>query len=466
MSLPSKLMGPLASESKHQHELENLGTSSSVGSLTPTAMSKSDSLVVATPHARPSVHALDKILGFPFKVLDHGFIRVIDYMGDDSAIVQAARVSYGKGTKKMSEDRGLIRYLMRHRHTTPFEMCSIKFHIKLPIFVARQWIRHRTASVNEYSARYSILDREFYVPSPEMMAVQSTTNGQGRGDTIDHETAAQMIEILRNDATRNYDHYLWLLNEDEEGASAETDRPALARELARINLTLSTYTQWYWKVDLHNLTHFLALRADSHSQAEIRAYADAMMEVLRKWVPITAEAFEDYRVGGVTLSKQMLEVVRQMVANQPMKDDQSAGLSSREWGELCGILGKQDSKGNFGKIINFNHFYILRIEVVLKKTVLLLKTLFSDNNADDIDAFPQYLTKLIEYNRQLVDLDRVNELMPEDENPNSISQFYSNKLLENLDTEKEYKNTHGNHLPSRISVHLVATVVSQSLVYN
>lgn len=295
--------------------------------------------------ARPSVPELDGILGKTFRVLDHGFIRVIDYMGDDGAVVQAARVSYGKGTKKLSEDRGLIRYLMRHRHTTPFEMCSIKFHIKLPIFVARQWIRHRTASVNEYSARYSILDREFYVPPPEMMAVQSATNNQGRGDTIDPDTAARMIGMLRDDAARNYDHYLWMLNEDGEGRPGESGRPALARELARINLTLSTYTQWYWKVDLHNLTHFLALRADPHSQAEIRAYAEVMTDILRKWVPLTAEAFEDYRAGGATLSRQMLEAVRRMVAGESVEDGKSVGLSPREWRELCEVLGRERPAG-------------------------------------------------------------------------------------------------------------------------
>lgn len=287
--------------------------------------------------------ALDEILGVAHTVLDHGFVRVVDYMGDDAAVVQAARVSYGKGTKKLNEDRGLIRYLMRHRHTTPFEMCSIKLHVKLPIFVARQWIRHRTASVNEYSARYSILDREFYVPGPEAMAVQSSTNGQGRGDVIDPDTAAEMIAVLREDAARNYDHYLWMLNESEEGVAGGDDRPALARELARINLTLATYTQWYWKVDLHNLTHFLALRADPHAQVEIRKYANAITEILHTWVPLTAEAFEDYRAGSVTLSRQMLDAVRHMIATgRPVEDGRAFGLSPREWRELREVLGERD----------------------------------------------------------------------------------------------------------------------------
>ena len=210
-------------------------------------------------------------------VLDHGFVRVIDYMGDDAAIVQAARVSYGRGTRRVSEDAGLIRYLMRHRHSTPFEMCEIKYHVKLPIFVARQWIRHRTANVNEYSARYSILDREFYIPAPEHLAAQSAVNRQGRGDVLAGDEAAQVLDLLREDATRCYDHYAEMLNEDATGAPRDPSRQGLARELARMNLTLNTYTQWYWKIDLHNLFHFLSLRADAHAQYEIRVYAEAML---------------------------------------------------------------------------------------------------------------------------------------------------------------------------------------------
>src|SRR5579871_2550793 len=195
---------------------------------------------------RPTVAALEAMLAQPIPVLDHGFVRVIDYMGDDAAIVQAARVSYGRGTKRVSEDSGLIRYLMRHRHSTPFEMCEIKFHVKLPIFVARQWIRHRTANVNEYSARYSILDREFYLPAPEHLAAQSSVNRQGRGDVLGGAEAAHVLDLLREDATRCYDHYAAMLNEDEAGRPGDPSRQGLARELARMNLTLSTYTQWYW----------------------------------------------------------------------------------------------------------------------------------------------------------------------------------------------------------------------------
>src|SRR5471030_444289 len=220
--------------------------------------------------ARPTVPALEEMLYAPLEVLDHGFVRVIDYMGDDAAIVQAARVSYGRGTRRVSEDAGLIRYLMRHRYSTPFEMAEIKYHVKLPIFVARQWIRHRTANVNEYSARYSILDREFYIPAPEHLAAQSLSNRQGRGDVLEGGEAADVLALLREDAGRNYDHYAAMLNEDADGNPVDAARQGLARELARMNLTLNTYTQWYWKTDLHNLFHFLSLRADAHAQYEIR----------------------------------------------------------------------------------------------------------------------------------------------------------------------------------------------------
>src|SRR5471030_2918733 len=237
--------------------------------------------------ARPTVPALEEMLYAPLEVLDHGFVRVIDYMGDDAAIVQAARVSYGRGTRRVSEDAGLIRYLMRHRHSTPFEMCEIKYHVKLPIFVARQWIRHRTANINEYSARYSILDKEFYIPAQEQLATQSTANRQGRGAVLEGDEAARVLDLLRDDAERCYRDYAWMLNEDETGTPPDPARQGLARELARMNLTLNTYTQWYWKVDLHNLMHFLRLRADAHAQYEIRAYADVMIETLKRWVPLT-----------------------------------------------------------------------------------------------------------------------------------------------------------------------------------
>jgi thymidylate synthase (FAD) len=289
--------------------------------------------------ARPTVPALEALLYTPLQVLDHGFVRVIDYMGDDAAIVQAARVSYGRGTRRVSEDAGLIRYLMRHRHSTPFEMCEIKFHVKLPIFVARQWIRHRTANVNEYSARYSILDREFYIPDPEHLAAQSTANRQGRGDVLQGEEAAEVLAILRDDAGRAYDHYAAMLNEDDAGNPVDPSRQGLARELARMNLTLNTYTQWYWKIDLYNLFHFLSLRADAHAQYEIRVYADAMLRTVDAWVPLAAQAFRDYRLGAATLSAGMITVVRRMLAGEAVTRPDS-GLNPREWRELMVVLGR------------------------------------------------------------------------------------------------------------------------------
>ena len=289
--------------------------------------------------ARPTVPALEAMLYTPLEVLDHGFVRVIDYMGDDAAIVQAARVSYGRGTRRVSEDASLIRYLMRHRHSTPFEMCEIKYHVKLPIFIARQWIRHRTANVNEYSARYSILDREFYIPAPEHLAAQSVVNRQGRGAVLQGEEAAEVLALLRDDAARNYDHYAAMLNEDAAGNPVDDSRQGLARELARMNLTLNTYTQWYWKTDLHNLFHFLSLRADSHAQYEIRVYAEAMLKTVDAWVPLAAQAFRDYRLGAATLSAGMLAVVKRMLAGEAVAQDAS-GLNKREWTELMGVLGR------------------------------------------------------------------------------------------------------------------------------
>lgn len=282
---------------------------------------------------------LEAILYEPIPVLDHGFVRVVDYMGTDSAIVQAARVSYGKGTKKSREDAGLINYLLRHRHTTPFEMCEIKFHIKLPIFVARQWIRHRTANVNEYSGRYSILDKEFYIPAPDQLAAQSEVNNQGRGDVLEGAEAAQVLDILKSDSESAYKHYQEMLNLDEVGNVLDEDKQGLARELARMNLPVNFYTQWYWKIDLHNLMHFLALRADAHAQYEIRVYAEAMLDVLKKWVPITYDAFMNYRVGGTELSKKAMDVVKRMIEGEKV-DLESSGMSKREWQELMVTLGK------------------------------------------------------------------------------------------------------------------------------
>jgi thymidylate synthase (FAD) len=286
----------------------------------------------ATP--RPTLRAvsegMEAHLYLAHPVLDHGFIRVIDYMGDDAAIVQAARVSYGAGTKHVSNDEGLIRYLMRHWHSTPFEMCEVKLHVKLPVFVARQWIRHRTANVNEYSARYSILDREFYIPAPEALAAQSTVNNQGRGEVLEGAEAARVLETLKRDAAQAYDSYEAMLSQEGQ--------KGLARELARMNLPMNIYTQWYWKTDLHNLFHFLRLRADAHAQHEIRVYAEAIAACVRDWVPLAFGAFEDYRMGGVTLSAKAIAVLKRRLAGEAVTQEAS-GMSKGEWREFVEVWG-------------------------------------------------------------------------------------------------------------------------------
>ena len=284
---------------------------------------------------------LEKVLYEAIPVLDHGFIRVIDYMGDDSSIVQSARVSYGKGTKKVSTDEGLIRYLMRHWHSTPFEMCEIKYHVKLPIFIARQWIRHRTANVNEYSARYSILDKEFYIPAKEQLSAQATNNRQGRGELITGKQADEVLKILKDDAVRTYDNYEKMLNQRFDGTIIDEKKSGLARELARMNLTLNSYTQWYWKTDLLNLMNFLFLRADSHAQYEIRVYAEKMLDTVKKWVPITHAAFLDYRVGAAHLSSKGLKIVKSMINGNKVSFEDS-GLSKREWNELMEVIDKKN----------------------------------------------------------------------------------------------------------------------------
>ena len=290
---------------------------------------------------RVTVKQLENILYEAIPALDHGFVRVIDYMGDDTSIVQAARVSYGKGTKQVSTDSGLIKYLMRHWHSTPFEMCEIKYHIKLPIFIARQWIRHRTANVNEYSARYSILDKEFYLPSEENLAAQSTNNRQGRGEIISGEQAKKVLKLLKDDAERTYKNYETMLNQKYDGTTIDENKSGLARELARMNLTLNTYTQWYWKTDLLNLMNFLRLRADHHAQYEIRAYAEIMLDTLKRWVPITYDAFMDYRVGGTEVSSKGKIVIKKMMNNEKISMEDS-GLSKREWNELMSAFDFKD----------------------------------------------------------------------------------------------------------------------------
>lgn len=283
---------------------------------------------------RATSAALEEIIFEPIPVLDRGFVRVVDYMGDDAAVVQGARVSYGRGTRQVLNDRGLIRYLMRHRHTTPFELAELKLHVRAPIFVTRQWFRHRTASINEYSARYSVLEREFYVPAPEAVAAQSASNRQGRGGRMDPDLARSVIDILRGDAARCYDNYLWMLNETEAGEPRDPDRAGLARELARINLPVGVYTQFYWKVDLWNLLRFLSLRADPHAQYEIRAYAEAMLGIVEKWVPLVSSAFRDYVLEAHSLSGQAVALLRAALASDARVDPAAFGLKGRELREL------------------------------------------------------------------------------------------------------------------------------------
>jgi len=284
---------------------------------------------------RPVSPELEEILYHPFEVLDHGFVRVVDYMGNDSSVVQAARVSYGSGTKKINADTALINYLIAHRHTTPLEMCEIKFHIKLPIFVARQWIRHRTASVNEYSARYSIMEDEFYIPEAQHLSAQSKINHQGRDETkiLNEQEQKLVLDILKKDSTNSYQNYLKMINQDENGNVLNQDKEGLARELARMNLPLNCYTQWYWKIDLHNLLHFLNLRADSHAQYEIRVYAEIMLDIVKKWVPHCYQAFIKNNKTGKNFSGPALEIIKKMLKGEKVSQENS-GLSPREWGEL------------------------------------------------------------------------------------------------------------------------------------
>ena len=290
-----------------------------------------DALSETNPTLRVTSQGLEPLMHRPHQVLDHGFVRVVDYMGDDSSIVQAARVSYGRGTKSVQNDEGLIRYLMRHWHSTPFEMCEIKLHVKLPVFVARQWIRHRTANVNEYSARYSVLDREFYVPAPEHLAAQSHDNKQGRGEVLEEEAAQLVRTMLRDGADRAYDQYEVML----EGWNGQ----GVAREIARMALPASVYTQWYWKVDLHNLFHFLRLRADPHAQYEIRAYAHVIADLVAAWVPLAFKAFMDHRMGAVSLSAQAQDVLRRRLRGETVTAETS-GMNAGEWREFVAAWGE------------------------------------------------------------------------------------------------------------------------------
>jgi thymidylate synthase (FAD) len=277
---------------------------------------------------RLTVPAAEEILGREFKVLDKGFVRLVDYMGGDDAIVQAARVSYGKGTKKVSEDRGLIRYLMRNRHTTPFEMVELKFHAKMPIFVARQWIRHRTANVNEYSGRYSVMEDEFYVPEVENVAAQSKSNKQGRDEILGSEITQKFVDTLSRDQSNLYARY------------QETLDDGVAKELSRIGLPLNLYTQWYWKIDLHNLFHFLGLRMDEHAQYEIREYADVMAEMARAVAPNAYESFEDYALNSIRLSGLEVDALKRIMAGEDIEEVKTSIKNRRERGEFEAKLPK------------------------------------------------------------------------------------------------------------------------------
>ena len=285
---------------------------------------------------RPVASGMEAHIDVYHKVLDHGFVAVKDYMGNDLSILQMARMSYGRGTKGVSDDRALLRYLMRHLHTSPFEGCVIKLHVKLPIFVMRQWVRHRTASLNEYSARYSVMPDEFYLPEPGQLAVQSSDNKQGRGDTLTPDQAAQALRLLEDDARAAFATYHQLLNADEDGRVLDEDGVGIARELARIGLPLSSYTQMYWQTNLHNLMHFLRLRADVHAQWEIRVFAEKILDIMADWVPMTTEAFRDYQLEAVRFSRMEVALVKDMLAGKAdIGDADRYGLSKREARELA-----------------------------------------------------------------------------------------------------------------------------------
>ncbi|CAK8162373.1 Flavin-dependent thymidylate synthase [Candidatus Xenohaliotis californiensis] len=271
--------------------------------------------------SRVCVEAMDNLLDKSFPVLDHGFVRVVDYMGNDTSIVQAARVSYGSGTKQINKDKALINFLMRHQHTSPFEMCEIKLHVKLPIFVARQWVRHRTANVNEYSARYSVLDNEFFVPEPNDIGKQASSNLQCREGSMSAEKASWALDIINEDAKRSYESYQKMLDN------------GVPRELARIGLGLNFYTQWYWKIDLHNLLRFLRLRLGQGAQSEIRNYANVITNIVKKWVPMTYDAFENYQLQSVTISAKELCLLRDLLKNKNI-DFEKLGMSTGEINEF------------------------------------------------------------------------------------------------------------------------------------
>jgi thymidylate synthase (FAD) len=267
------------------------------------------------------------MIGKTYNVLDNGFIKIVDLMGNDNAVVQAARVSYGDGTKTQREDEALIKYLIKHQHTSPFEMCEIKLHIKLPIFIARQWIRHRTANVNEISARYSVLPEEFYIPEIENIKPQAQNNKQGRNGELETEKAKEIQEKITQHSKSSYNFYAELLGDDEN--------QGIARELARMSLPVNMYTEWYWKIDLHNLMHFVKLRIHPHAQYEIRVYAETLLEIIKEWCPFTYNAFVEHILGAKTLSKSQIELLKQVLQG---KEFPTNSLPKRELEELKTIF--------------------------------------------------------------------------------------------------------------------------------
>ena len=297
---------------------------------------------------RPHAPALDRILGDVRAVegQPHSHVRLIDYMGDEDAIVQAARVSYGAGTKTYREDRGLIRYLMRNRHTTPFEMCEIKLHLKLPMAIGEQLLRHRTASPNKVSGRYSMMPDEFFIPAPEFIGVQSVDNKQGRSEPLDPHLAIEVRNLMNAHARQSYELYERLARDPKDGGEY-----GLARELARFNLPANLYTELYWKIDLHNLLHFLNLRMDSHAQHEIRAVAETIADILVLWVPNVWQAFEDYVLDAHTFSRNEMNLIEKLIERssfralyQWQRDPEFDRLSAREKRDFLKTLGFEDEE--------------------------------------------------------------------------------------------------------------------------
>jgi len=289
--------------------------------------------------SRVIIPEAEEILDKEFKVLDHGYVILVDYMGGDESIVQAARVSYGKGTRKLSDDRGLIRYLMRHDHTTPFEMVELKFHCKMPIFVAREWIRHRTANVNEYSLRYSEPEGDFYIPDASQIGLQSKSNKQGRNlQEVPDELKEKVQRYMKESSQEAFKKY------------QELNQARIARELARTLLPVNLYTRWYWKIDLHNLFHFLRLRIDPRAQYEIRVYAEVMAEITKKVTPLAYEAFEDYKLSSITLSRLEIEALDVILGGENNVDEVGEkvgfkkGRELNEFKEKLEILLKKEKK--------------------------------------------------------------------------------------------------------------------------